>query len=310
MVAHSIYILEEHNEAFFLWNWAKRTGILSEGHALLHVDEHADLGTPRLKSSIKNLNGDLDKLVDVTYNQTSIASFITPAVYQGLINEVYWVRQKHKIAQGLPRRRYRYVRSFNQEGKRLMVGQHKDCGIDDPDRKDLIVSCNHLDDMPSNTKVILDIDLDFFSTIENPAEYRKSTVEITQEEYEKFTSDHYYPLRYVLLGSMIEPIKKEGRYYYAINNYDEGFASKLKVEENVIVERINLFVDALKEKEIEPILVDICRSKYSGYTPSDQCDFIQDELISRLRGHYNIEEECHISTLVPLSMDRHGKRHA
>lgn len=54
------------------------------------------MSVPRLRKSIKDLNGDFIDVIDFTYRELSISSFIIPAVYQGLINEVYWAKQKHK----------------------------------------------------------------------------------------------------------------------------------------------------------------------------------------------------------------------
>jgi len=42
------FIIEEHHEAFFVWNYAVLNNLLpAKGNNLFHIDEHSDMGTPR-----------------------------------------------------------------------------------------------------------------------------------------------------------------------------------------------------------------------------------------------------------------------
>ena len=50
------YVIEEHHEAFLVWNWAKDSGIMeSSNNTLSHVDDHSDLGMLHFKKLSKKL---------------------------------------------------------------------------------------------------------------------------------------------------------------------------------------------------------------------------------------------------------------
>jgi hypothetical protein len=45
-----LYILEEHHEAFLIWNYARQKGIIPEiNNSLFHFDSHSDMGIPFLR---------------------------------------------------------------------------------------------------------------------------------------------------------------------------------------------------------------------------------------------------------------------
>ncbi len=290
-----LFIVEEHHEAFFIWHYARLQGLIPDaGNVLLHVDEHSDFAVPRFNTSIKTLNGDLDTLADFTYKELDIASFIIPTIYQGLINHVLWLRQQHHPK---ARKHYtRYVRSFNAAGKRLMSGVDE-LQVEDPDRNEAIFDLITLDELPADLPtVILDIDLDFFSAVDNPSVLKEVTVEITQDEYERFSEDKYHPLQFY--GMRVEARHDNGHFFYDFNNYNEIYPSRLTVEEAKIVERLDLFAEALAAQNVQPAFIDICRSKYSGFTPNNQCEFIQEELLKRLAQLYPLGEAVHVSALV------------
>ncbi len=282
-------IIEEHNEAFLVWNWGKNRGIIPDSqNVLFHVDEHSDLGSPRLKNSAKNLDGNSEALLNMTYNELSIANFIIPAVYQGLIGEVYWIRQEHDTSKKVKNKRF--VRSYNSQGKKLItMPLSKEIEeIRDEDRKTFNIFLNKIEDIPSDQEVILDIDLDFFSSIDNPSEYQDLAIEITEEEYIRFTQDRYHPLNFHM-GGKIEAVKEGEKFFYAIDHYEERYLSKKKVDERTVESRIIQFVKLLKEKKINPHLIDVCKSTLSGFTPGDQCEFIQKRLLEQLGEVYDLD---------------------
>ena len=92
---------------------------------LLHIDEHSDLAAPRCKQSILDLKT-LGDIRSFTYTNLKIGNFIVPAVYQGLVGSIYWVKQQHEASKSYQR----YVRSFNAQGKRLKVIKSIPEGID------------------------------------------------------------------------------------------------------------------------------------------------------------------------------------
>ncbi len=68
----------------------------------------------------------------------------------------------------------------------------------------------------------------------------------------------------------IETEKKGTKYYYIINRYEEKLASELKVSKKKIQDRVRSFIDELDRKKVQPQIIDICRSRNSGYTPESQ----------------------------------------
>ena len=280
-----VYIIEEHNEAFFIWNMARASGVIPDtGNTLLHIDEQSDLGVPRLRYSLNDLPKEPSLLERVTRN-LPISSFIIPAIYQGMVSEVFWISRNHDADQTASLRRS--VRSFNKQGKKLihMVSTPEIDLIKDPDRRTYDLHLRTEGQIPRNQRVILDIDLRYFSSIENPSEYRDVKVEITPGEFDSFNSNRYHPMRFSVGGS-VEVVKQEGKYYYTIDNYAESYPSSKKVNEAVILDRVNAFVNHLEESEVCPCLITICRSRHSGFTPVDQCDYIQEKLLERLNDVY------------------------
>lgn len=292
-----VFIIEEHHEAFIVWNYAIQKGLLPHrDNCLLHIDEHSDMGIPRFNESIHNLNGSMDKIIDFSYRELNIASFIIPACYCSIFNRVYWVKQIHSKTKYRPTKMI--VCSYNKAGKRLISGKAKDVNNDvDLDKSLFDYYLRTLEQLPTNKKVVLDIDLDFFSCSGNPNELEEIIVEISKDEHNSFLNNKYHRLNFCPIGK-IETFKEKKKYYYVINYFNEIYPNDLKVPEETIIKRISHFTEILKEKKIVPLIIDICRSRHSGYTPSDQWEFIEENLIKQLKEIYSIEIVDNICSLV------------
>ncbi len=286
------FLIEEHHEAFIVWNFAILKGLMpSTGNTLIHVDEHSDMGVPQFNSSILSLNGDINCIIDFTYQELGIASFIIPAVYKNFFNKVYWIRQKHIKMD--PVYKEMFIRSFNQTGKKFFLGEmtsefrkkSKEIKNDIAGFDYYIQTISQIDNL---RKIVLDIDLDYFSCVGNPNIQKEIHVEITKEEYDQFTSNKYHRLNFVGL-SKIQAEINSGKFYYVINNFNEIYFSILYVDEKTINARIEEFCNNLKNKFVEPELISICKSYYSGYTPNDQCEFILNTLLNRLSKVYDLD---------------------
>ena len=289
------YIIEEHHEAFIVWHHVIQQGyIASSGNTLFHVDEHSDMGCPRFNSSINDLNGEHDKVIEFTYSELSIADFIIPSIYKGYFDKIFWVRQNHRSKKR--KSVNMFVRSYNRDGKRLLSGKINDLVRtddlqtyeSDTDFQKFKYNLRTIDQIPSGLNVVLDIDLDYFSCSGNPTELEELYIEITKDEYDTFINNRYHRIHYMNIGRKIKVEKYYDKYYYVINDFEEIYPNKLRVDNDVIIERIKYFIDKLTNKKVVPKIICICRSRYSGYTPTDQWELIERELLSRLQEKYKI----------------------
>ncbi|MBX2968288.1 MAG: UPF0489 family protein [Cyclobacteriaceae bacterium] len=296
-----VFVLEEHHEAYFVWRYALRKGLIrKQGNNLLHIDEHSDMGSPTLNVSLHSLNGDLNKVRDFTYKELNIASFIVPAVYDKIIRDVYWIKQRHdKVRQ---RGNVLYVRSAENEGKQLITGKLSVLENFEKEKKELQESIvpfqfykRHVDGISKVSDVLLDIDLDYFSCIQDPLR-NELRIEITYDEYLKYKQTLYHRIKFFDFGRT-EVIQRKGKYYYCLNNYQHVYISPLKVSKEEIISRIETLCQMLQHRQIKPQIITICRSRFSGYTPKDQWEFIETKLLERLGGTYNLQAVTHISDL-------------
>lgn len=290
------FIIEEHHEAFVVWNYAIQHGMIPPtGNTLFHVDEHSDMGTPRFNRSIHELNGDIKGIKNFALKELDIGGFIIPSIYMEIYNKVFWIKQKHRrqIFRGVGM----YVRSYNREGKKLISDKINIKGniADNNGKWDGTDSICYryykrtIEKIPSSTKVILDIDLDYFSCSGNPNELEEIYIEITKDEYNDYQNNLYHRLNFFVLGKKIHAKETKGKYYYVINQYNEIYPCDLKVNKKEISKRIDSFTSTLKQKKIQPLIVNICRSRHSGFTPSDQWNFIEEMLLSNLNAIYNVK---------------------
>jgi hypothetical protein len=81
----------------------------------------------------------------------------------------------------------------------------------------------------------------------------------------------------------------DGKYYYLINDYDEIYQERTYVSTEMISNRITELVAVLQREEITPLLITICRSRFSGFTPEDQWQFIETQLCSQLSKIYPLD---------------------
>ncbi|SKC83330.1 peptide arginase, FlmR/OhkR family [Ohtaekwangia koreensis] len=293
-----LFTVEEHHEAFFVWKHALLHKLIrGRDHALLHVDEHSDMGAPTLNNSIHLLNGNLKRVQQFTHQELTIANFIIPAIYEGLFKKVYWVKQRHNKTNS--RAMHLYVRSSNGEGKKLVTGKMsvlEEHGKDPEALGDGAVIFKfykqHVEQLTTIKDVMLDIDLDYFSCIQNPLK-RELRIEITREEYTAFLNTPYHRLRFFDFGR-VEARKIGQRYYYYLNSFKEQYDSPLKVSEALIQSRVDDFIQALAVNKIKPLLVTVCRSRYSGYTPVDQWNFIEQSLLRGLHSLYGKMSVQHV----------------
>ncbi len=283
------FIVEEHNEAFYVWNYALQKELIKpEGNALLHVDEHPDNYRPSCNESLPDATASLESLKRFTNKELNIASFIVPAFCQGIFGKLYWVRRE---GPRFKRRTYsRYVYSHGGKGRRLFFEKNPP-KTNVEDLREVRVHLRTVEQIPAMRDHVLDIDLDYFSAINYPPFIEPVTIEITKDEYNEFVNDIYHPMRLRLLRNRVEVVQSGDKYYYLIDGYKYHYKCELKRvnDRNSIRKTIERFGHQLKRKSLKPKIIDICRSRHSGYTPKEQCKFIESTLLKELRKNYDLE---------------------
>lgn len=298
------FIVEEDNEVFFIWNYASKNNFIgAENNVLLHFDEHLDMSAPRVKTSIFEIQGDPEKLLNFTYNELAINSYIIPAIFLGFFDNIYWINHYNNQNNAMQSQK-RCVRTFNNEGKKFLIYNPKIRPYNSNfTNKKFKVSRTTIDDLSLNgsNKVVLDINLNYFACINDPAEYKVNYIEITENEYKEYKRDHrYHSLKYELLGHRIEVKEEKGKYYYVINDHNEIYSYRRKRPNDEIIELIKTFVGRIQQLKIEPQLITITRSVKSGYTPEEQAGFIEQELLDRFDQLYNIKQH-HIDEITSIT---------
>jgi hypothetical protein len=290
MQAIPLVIMEEHHEAFFVWHACVRLGWLPRsGNCLLHVDEHADIGSPRLRQVMPGLASDSAAVLKFVFDELTCFEFIVPAAAQGLFDELIWLQQNPARRSDQlvvirpdaePPTRFD-LHAFNlfkgepvgrpeiPQGARL---RYRHQAVDAP--------------LPAMRQVVLDVDLDYFSCEDAVNLVQK--LEITRAEYERYRNDRYHFLR-VGQGSRIRVQQEGERYYLYLRDYQQAAPTPLKVTHEVIEQRMDRLIEVLQQNAVQPQLVNIARSRLSGYTPADQWDFIETKLLERLRRLYELQ---------------------
>lgn len=287
------WIIEEHHEAFYVWHEAIKLGVIPRrGNCLLHVDEHSDLGIPLLRTPLSALQFDPDRVKEFTYTELSIINFICPALYLGIFKTLYWLRQCHDRD---VTDRILYISSTNCDGKNLKLESKITlANWWQPDRK--AVNFHYLHphqvNLNVNTPIVLDIDLDYFSCDNAQGAYFE--VEITPEAYRDLRDNIYHKAR-LNLGNELNILERDGKFYLCTDLIP--LTENLQVSPQQITDRVYQFGNFLVANSICPALINICRSRLSGYTPAHQWQFIETQLIDRLQSLYPLELMS-ISTIV------------
>ena len=159
-----LFFIEEHNEAFYIWHYAiSHSLISSSNNILLHVDTHSDLSSPVLTTPINDLSNHLPDIHKFTYDELGIGSFIYPAIYQGIFNQIFWMGY---FDNSLAPMKIQILSTYNNEGKIFLLNQSfpNDSKSISFSRQDFTIN----DSLSIKQPVVLDIDLDYFSCATMP----------------------------------------------------------------------------------------------------------------------------------------------
>lgn len=138
----SIFYMQEHNVAGYVWDLAAQHGVIAPMATLVHVDAHDDMA----------LQHPLPRTInEATIYSYSVGAFIIPRIQTGVIDNVIWLHPKNvhpdtmtatPIAQGASLRYPNSLRSPDLRG-----GYH----------------VMDTSDLPKVQAELLDIDLDYFT---------------------------------------------------------------------------------------------------------------------------------------------------
>lgn len=270
-------ILEEHHEAYLVIANALKQGKLQmTEHQLLHVDEHHDLACPVVDSRSFSLENDLRTIAALTYGQLRVSDFIIPLAYQGLIREVHWLRRGHQAGTELNLD----VQTVDYGSKVIFRSRAtRSEGM-------LRLSRTRVDSaFRPNRPVLLSIDLDYFSSNDNRAEYTE--IEISADAYRSFLGEKLHPWR-CKFGARVNVIDRHGRYYLTHQAYDGPLEDRWSPD-GKISEQVDQLGKFLTRSGVNPQFVLICRSRQTGYTPEDQVQLIEDRVLDMLTSIYNLD---------------------
>lgn len=282
MQAIPVFVLEEHHEALIAWHYAIRNGLLPPANnMLLHLDEHADLAAPRMRRPLPPLDGDHEQFCRFVFEEIAIFEFIVPAIYEGIFDQVYWLlpRPTPKHRQELP--------VYSEAGRRRVLRIASTKSEMEADGRTALFAVQDLSgSIAPRPSVALDIDLDYFSC--EQAERKRERLEVVESEYRAFREDPYHFLK-LNQGSRIDIVEENGRYFVSLKEYVEDAVCPLKVPESGILARIEALKGLLRTQFAPPKMITIARSRISGYTPADQWEFIEAELLAALRTLYTLD---------------------
>lgn len=152
-------IVDPHNEVLPFWYMkGKAPG------TLIHIDNHPDTTDFTMSLEYLEEKGIVDMVVYSKYFQT-VGSFISAAVFYGLVESVYWINPREDLIVKLGRRHNPDITKLvTQADGRLVwdVNYHPRLppGLE-------ITFEKMAEEIPNNKPIILDIDLDAFECVED-----------------------------------------------------------------------------------------------------------------------------------------------
>lgn len=282
-----LYIIEEHHEAYYAWYHAVSKGFLpDENNILVHVDHHDDFVCGNYSHDFTVPLKTLEERIHFTYGSLGIATFIVPAIYDRLFDKIL---------------NFKSAKTIEAEEKRIVIFAKTPHILDikkyipfihkryegNPNSKYRFVDYAELslEKIYPEKPWVLDIDLDYFYCDDSLSTGKRPLAEITKEEYDRYQSERYHPMK-ILADRVIEYSEENGKYYLSMNLTSQTGTT---ADENQIDERLDAFAQWLSNIDLAPAVIDICRSRFSGYCPADKWEKIERGLLERLKKIYTLD---------------------
>jgi hypothetical protein len=278
-----LVIIEEHHEAFCIWhNAVWRDWIPAAGNMLLHVDTHSDLRVPTLGRPIPAFLDPADVAL-FTYEELGIGTFIWPAVVEGLLTKMLWLQPAPAAAHSDAGQAW--ITTSPEVELHVHWGKAGHQARRRPDRGYLEVTSPAAHDaVLLDAPFILDIDLDYFACHRHA--HGRFEVEVTQAAYEEFVSNPYHFLR-LSCWDKVAARSEGGRRFLRFGGHRAPAASD--VDTAAVHERGERMFAMLAAQRERPLLITLCRSIHSGYTPRELAADIETMLLERLSSMYDID---------------------
>lgn len=265
-----IKIVEEHHEAVIsIFNLTENK--VRNNYILLNFDDHSDFNIPLIH--IDNLRPtNIREVTNVVYSDLRISDFIIFLLYSKIISNFIWIGntgEEHTYYYTLKENKsYHNYISIEPVATKTIVGSY------------LYIKANLKSDIKSfvKSKIIISIDLDFFSCSNNSGE--SLLIQISADEYADYNNNKYNKIR-LSYGSRAKVSKKNNEYYLHISElhyYAENILTKPE-----IYQKIKNLIIFIKRHKITPELIVICKSVKSGYTDQTKYQYILSILLEELK---------------------------
>lgn len=283
-----IYIIEEHKDAFYVWNLAVERGqIPKTNNLLLHVDHHDDLDGGSYDHDFTSEMKTLEEKEYFTTEVLGIADFIMPTFYYGLFNEMINFKS---IFPKIPKTERIVVKLLDNNTlttcKYIPFVHEQHYKSNNTDYRFIDMTEGSLCDMKIRS-CVLDIDLDYFCWDDSLTTGKKVCIEVSKSEYEAYKNDTYHPFK-ITAKKILKIYEEDGKYYLTMNI---GKMSYKETKRSNIDKRIANFMDWLGKNEVEPLMINICRSRYSGYCPVNQWEYVESKLLTALEKRYDLDKQ-------------------
>ncbi|MFY1709437.1 UPF0489 family protein [Tritonibacter scottomollicae] len=299
-----VVIVEEHREALTALAWGREVAVLppSPMH-FYNVDHHADLDLPRLVKPIPPGLANLQEIRGFVDSSISISAFIWLGAYLGFIDHVSWLPPKSAL-----------------DGKRIQWGTAKNLFIatldtsrttfitagvreetdhlGNTDRKTLRIETVGHPTAPASRDIsfnqkhasaprsapakpwVLSIDLDYFSCNSQP--HNPFRLNVDKATFLEVSSNPNHPLRCSVYHH-VEAVFDDDGYAILFDQFPEMENDPLHRTEAQIADALAELRTILSHQETPPQMIIIARSRLSGFTPKDQWEHIEKNVLAMLK---------------------------